>query len=207
RGGLEGGQRIAARWAALDRPPFGFPLVEAAVENGRTVEAERAEHPPEARGPHHRADAVEHDAAVRAETVTAEGRLELRGRRHHEAQPRGPIGELSLQVEKVGAGDVRFLEGAAPGYRDVRIVASRRRRLEIRRAVIDAKVRPAEERRELRGAHEGLGISHAASLGVCAQSRGRQLTTPTTGTGLHESAQRPSRLVTTSPASSARPRT
>src|SRR5262249_56159218 len=61
RRGREGGGRIAAGRPALGRPAFGLPLVEAALENGRMVEAERAEHPPEAPGPQHPADTLEHD--------------------------------------------------------------------------------------------------------------------------------------------------
>src|SRR5262245_22175914 len=92
--------------------------------------------------------------------MTAEGRLELGRRRHHEAQPRGRVGELALQIEEVGAGDVRLLEGAAAGHRDVRVVASGRWRLEIGRAVVHAKARLPEEAREVGGANEGLRITH-----------------------------------------------
>ena len=107
-----------------------------------------------------RPDAVEHDAGALAEAVTAERRLELRGRRHHEAKPGRRIGELALQVEEVGAGNVRLLERLAPGHRDVGIVVAGRRRLEIGRAVVDAQARLPKDLRELLGAHEGLRIAH-----------------------------------------------
>src|SRR5206468_13114259 len=108
------------------------------------------------------------------ETVTAEGRLELRRRRHHEAQPRGRIRELALQVEEVGAGNVRLLVSPASGHGDVRVVAPRRRSLEIGRAIVDAHARLTEELRELLGAHEGLGIAHGFSLVKGATSRSRR---------------------------------
>jgi hypothetical protein len=97
--------------------------------------------------------------------VATERLLELGGGRHHEAEPRGLVGELPLQIEKIGARDVRLLERSDAGDGDVGIVVAGRRRLEIRRAVVDSQVRPAEGVGELRGADQGLGLSHGSSVG------------------------------------------
>ena len=51
-------ERRAARGSALDRARLAFPGVEPAVQHGGAIEAERPQHPPEARRPHRRADAV-----------------------------------------------------------------------------------------------------------------------------------------------------
>jgi hypothetical protein len=64
----------------------------------------------------------------RADAVAPKGGLELRQRRHHEAQSRLVVGELALQIEEVGAGNVCCLEGRAAGHSDVRVVAVGRRR-------------------------------------------------------------------------------
>src|SRR5262249_36305549 len=133
-------RRIAARRTAFGRPPLALPAIEAAVEHRGAVEAQGFEHPPEARRPHHRADAVEHDARPGREPVASEGRLELRGRRHHEAKPCGLIGELALQVEEIGARNMRVLERFPPGNGDIGIVAARRRRFEIGRTIVDSQI-------------------------------------------------------------------
>jgi hypothetical protein len=73
------------------------------------------------------------------------------------------VEELALQVEEVGAGDVRFLEGPTSGHGDVRVVAPGRRRLEVGRAIVDAKARLPEDARELGTVHEGLRIAHGVS--------------------------------------------
>src|SRR5262249_8542691 len=112
RRGLKTCGRVSLRRPALDRAGFRPPFVEDAIQNGRSVEAEGAKRPPEARRPHHAANAVKHDPGTLADAMAAETRLEPTRHRHHESQSRGPIGELALQVEEVGAGDVRLLEGA-----------------------------------------------------------------------------------------------
>jgi hypothetical protein len=71
-------------------------------------------------------------------------RLELLYRRHHEAKPRRVVGKLALQVEKISAGDVRRLEAAAPGHRDIGIIAPRWRRLQIGGAVKDPHIARAQ---------------------------------------------------------------
>src|SRR5262249_7032513 len=52
RRGLKTCGRVSLRGPALDRAGFRLPFVEAAIQNGRGVESERAQHPPEARRPH-----------------------------------------------------------------------------------------------------------------------------------------------------------
>src|SRR5689334_18860387 len=96
--GGEFGGRIALRRSALERTAFRPPLVQSAVEDCDTVEAERLQHPPEPRRPLWRADRIEHDEAVVADAMTAECRLELLGCGHHEAKRRAGIGELALQI-------------------------------------------------------------------------------------------------------------
>ena len=71
-----------SRWiplgrTALDRTTLSQPFVENAIEHRSTIEAERFQHPPEPRGPHHGANAVQHDASALADAMTAECGLEL----------------------------------------------------------------------------------------------------------------------------------
>jgi hypothetical protein len=61
----------------FDRTILSQPFVEPAIEHSSTIEAERLQHPPEPRSPHHGADAVEHDASTLADAMTAECDLEL----------------------------------------------------------------------------------------------------------------------------------
>ena len=137
------------------------------------IEAERFQHPPEPRRPHHAADAVEHDARALADAMAAERGGKLGDRRHHEAEPRGLVGELALQVEEVGARDMRRLEAAAAGHRDIGIVAAGRGRLQISRAVIDPQVRAAEVARQGVGAYQGVGFAHRGLLWVRRDVRSR----------------------------------
>src|SRR6185503_17207954 len=104
-----GGERrgwIALRLTRLDGAALGLPSVEAAVQHRRPVEAERAEHPPDPGGPHHGADAVEHDAGAVPEAVSAEGARQVPGRRHRELELRVGRRKLALEVEEVGPRDM-----------------------------------------------------------------------------------------------------
>lgn len=74
----------------------------------------------------------------------AECGLALLSRRHHEAKPRRVVGKFGLQVEEVSTGDVRRLEAAAAGDRDIRIIVLRWRRLQIGGAVKDPQIIPAQ---------------------------------------------------------------
>ena len=170
RFGGEGRRRIALGRPALQRPRLGAPFVEAAVEHRGVVEAERSQHPPEPRRPHHGADAVEHDARAVAEAVAAERRRELRRRRHHEAEFCGGVGELALQIEKIRARDVRFFERMPARHRQVGVIAAGRRRFEIGRAVVDPKVRLAEDRRKLFGADQSLRVAHVVLAGLLGKA-------------------------------------
>src|SRR3954466_15393727 len=123
RCGLEGRGRITLRYACYDRPPLFLPFVEATVEHPR-VDAERAQHPPEPRRPHHGADAVEYDRLGCIEAVAAEGGLQLSHVRHHEELLRGGVGELALQVEKTGARNMARLERLVAGHRALGHVAA-----------------------------------------------------------------------------------
>src|SRR5262245_435439 len=96
RRGLKACARVSLRRPALERAGFRLPFVEAAIQNGRSVESDRAQHPPKARRPHHAANAVKHDPCTLADAMAGESRLEPTPHRHHESQSRGPIGELAL---------------------------------------------------------------------------------------------------------------
>src|ERR1700730_10467150 len=110
-------RRITLGRTVLDRKTLRRPFAEAATEHGSAIKAERLQHPPESRGPHHRPDAAEHDARTRADAMAAECGVELHHLRHHEAKRRGVVGELALNIEEIGAGDVRCLEAAAAWHR------------------------------------------------------------------------------------------
>src|SRR6516164_1580831 len=136
----KGHRRITLGRAALDRTALRLPFVETAIEHGGTVKAQRLQHPPKARRPHHRADAVEYDARTLPDAVTAESSLKLRHRWHHEAQPRRIVRKLALQVEKISAGDMRRLKGAVPTHCDIGVGAAGWRRLQIGGAVEDPQI-------------------------------------------------------------------
>jgi len=103
----EGGRRIAARRAGFERTAFGFQFVEAAVENAASSKPSRAQHPPEARRPHHRADAVEHTRVPGPIYVPAERRTYNRADRRHNGMRCGGYRENSpWQVEKSAEGTV-----------------------------------------------------------------------------------------------------
>jgi hypothetical protein len=114
--------------------------------------------------PHHGADAVEHDASTRADAMAAECGIELPYRRHHEAKPRGVVGKFALQIEEVSAGGVPRLEAAAPGDRNVRIIAPRWRRLQIGGAVKDPQIAPAQVACQFVGANQGVRLAHLCLL-------------------------------------------
>ena len=65
---------------------------------------------------------------------------------------------------KSAPGTCAFLEGLATGHGDVRVVAARRRRLEIGRAVVDPEIRLPECGGELLRADERLRITHVRLL-------------------------------------------
>ncbi len=150
--------RAARRFRAA---ALRLPLVEAAVEHGGAVEAERAQHPPEARRPHHRADRCRARPACPSPMPcrpNAAIRCAIDG--HHETKRRIGIGELSLEVEEVGAGNMGRLERMPPRHGDVGNIAAGRRRIEIGRAIKNPRARIAEARCELFGADERLRITH-----------------------------------------------
>lgn len=86
--------------------------------------------------------------------MASEGDLQLRRSRHHEAQPRVPLGELPLNIEKVRTGNVGGLERIQPGYSDIRDVASRRLVIEAGRTIENAKVGLMQNSRKLFRANE-----------------------------------------------------
>ena len=72
--------------------------------------------------------------------MAAEGRLELRDVRHHEAKLGGLVGEFALQIEEIRAGNMTGLEGVASGHDDIGNVAAVRLIVEIGGAIEDAQV-------------------------------------------------------------------
>src|SRR3954462_9615074 len=101
----------------------------------------------------------EHDASTFADAMAAECGLELTYGRHHEAKPRGVVGKFALRVEEVSAGDVRRLEAAATGDRDIRVIAPRWRRLQIGGAVKDPQIAPAQVACQCIGAYQGVRLA------------------------------------------------
>jgi hypothetical protein len=94
------GRRIPLRLTGLDRPALCLPDVEAAIQHRRPIEAERAQHPPDAGRPHHRADAVQHHLALAAQPVPAEGQRSCR--RSRADQPAEPSREGVGRDQGVG---------------------------------------------------------------------------------------------------------
>ena len=88
--------------------------------------------------------------AVGRHAVMAERRLELRDGGHHEMQRGVLIGELALQIEKIGARNMPGLECVTSWNRDVRVVAAFRGGFEIRRAIEQPQVGPIEQTSEFR---------------------------------------------------------
>ena len=167
---LEVRGRITARRTRFEKPAFGLPFVEAAVEHGRVVKAQRAQHPPEARRPHHCADAVEHHARTGPDAVPAESRLQPGSRRHHEMQVRGRIGKFALQIEEAGTGDVTFLERLTAGYGVVGFGRAGRCWLQVGRAVEHAQRRIAQRSGQGGGIDQGTWIAHRGVLRVQHQT-------------------------------------
>src|SRR5215510_564718 len=159
----KGRRRIAPRRPTFDRTTFGNPLVEAAVENRRIVKSQRFQHPPKTRCPHHAANAVEHDAHAGTDSMPAKRGFEGRGHRHHEVKLCAGVGELALQVEEIGPGDVSSFECRPPGYRHIRLIAASGRRFEIGRAIKYPKIRLTEIASKALGAYKGSGLAHIAS--------------------------------------------
>ena len=102
----------------------------------------------------------------RPDTVPAERGLQPGNRRHHEMQMRGGIGELALQVEEVGAGDVAVLERVAAGHGDVGLGRAGGSRLEVSRAVEHAQRRIAERSGQGGGVDQGARVAHGGVLRV-----------------------------------------
>src|SRR5215467_10649391 len=96
--------------------------------------------------------------------MTTERGLKLHHLRHHEAKPRGLVGELALQVEEVGTRDMLSLESVAARHNDIRIIIARRRWLQIRGAVIDSDVGAANFPRQRVGANECGRLGHCGLL-------------------------------------------
>ncbi len=77
--------------------------------------------------------------------MAAERRLELRDIGHHEAKLGALLGELALQVEKVGARNMAGREGLVAGHREIGDAAALGRRFEIGRAVEQPQIGPIED--------------------------------------------------------------
>ena len=172
-GGAEGFGRVTLGLAAFDRAPVGSPLVEAAIEDGG-VEPERAKHPPETRRHHHAAGAVQHDASAQTDAMPPERRFHLRDRGHHEAQLRRLVGELALNVDEIGAGNVCLLKRLPTRHGDVRHVAARRRRNGGRRAIENARRRMTDDRLEFTCADQCLWIAHFVLPRNCSAAATRR---------------------------------
>src|SRR5215510_7179121 len=92
-----------------------------------------------------------------------EAAFEDRGHRHHEVKLCAGVGELALQVEEIGPGDVSSFECRPPGYRHIRLIAASGRRFEIGRAIKYPKIRLTEIASKALGAYKGSGLAHIAS--------------------------------------------
>ena len=123
-----------ARLAALGRPAFGEPFLEAAVEDRDLLGAEMAQHEPAARRGAHRRIVVDDDAVVAADAEPLHRRAELCAPRQHVRRRVRRVADL-VDVEEARAGDVRreiFVAAAAPARRHVP-ARNRRRRGRARR--------------------------------------------------------------------------
>ena len=87
-------------------PALGGPTLPAAVEDDRAGAAHGAEHPPEPGGPLGPQAVVKDQFGRIGDAVAAGGLRKGGGRRHHETVGLVIVGEVGLQVEEAGAGDV-----------------------------------------------------------------------------------------------------
>src|SRR5437868_7783514 len=160
-------RRIAFRGAGLERAALGLPFVEAAVEHGRVLKAQRLKHPPESGRPHGRADRIQNHTAARSNAVPAEGGLEPGDLWHHEVKRRVRLRELALQIEKIHTRNVAGLERMLAGHGDIGNATAFGLVFEIGGAIEQPKLRLAEHAGEFRGGDEPVVTCHRPSSLTC----------------------------------------
>jgi hypothetical protein len=97
--------------------------------------------------------------------MSCERSLELRKiLGHHKPVALAPVGELPLQVQKVGTRNVRFAEAGETGQRDVVLVDAGWRRIIISSAVVDVQIWLAKKRSERLRRYDGVWVARGKSL-------------------------------------------
>ena len=165
-GARAGGQRgggVVPR-AALGRAAFRLPPVEAAIEHGGIVEADGAQHPPDARRPLQVLPRVEHDPAGVADPLGRQAGGEILGRRHGEVEGTRRVRQRALQVEERRTRDMRGLVIGAAALDAIR-AAGAGLVAQVGGAVEDAPCRIAQVIREPGRFHDGLGVRVASGHG------------------------------------------
>jgi hypothetical protein len=92
--------------------------------------------------------------------VTAEGLLEIRNIRHHEAKLGIGIGELALQIQEIRARYVPSFKGVPPGYGDIGNAAAFGLIFEVGRTIEQAQVGLAQNISEFRRRDEPVMPRH-----------------------------------------------
>ena len=110
----EAGRRTRLPRTGFDGATLARPFLKPAVQHRGILETIVAQHPPDARRPLRRRRAVKDDAAPIADPEPAHRRGELLGVRHHKAELRVLRRKVGLEIDKLRAGDVAFLEILAP---------------------------------------------------------------------------------------------
>src|SRR5206468_4818785 len=134
------------RHLAGHRAILAAPLAEAPVEHGDAIEAERAEHPPKPRRPHHRAGAVGDHAAVGSDACRSELLRGDLGGRHHKRKAGAGRRELFDKVEEDRTRNVALAESVAAALDAV--PGALRFSIQEHGHVEDAQIRCSEMRRQ-----------------------------------------------------------
>jgi hypothetical protein len=93
--------------------------------------------------------------------MSCERSLELRKiLGHHKPVALAPVGELALQVQKIGTGNLRFAEGGETRQWDVGLIDAGWRRIIIGSAVIDVQIWLAKKRSERHRRYDGVWVAH-----------------------------------------------
>src|SRR5229473_4726909 len=163
----EARRRISLRRSGFDGAALRFPSVQSAVQHGNVLETQRAQHPPESRRPHRRADAVEHHSALRADAMATKRGLKLRDRRHHEVKRRILVGEFALQIQEIRSRNMPSLKGVPSGYGDIGNVAAGRLIFEVGGTIEQPEFGLIEGGGEFRGRHKLVALGHGLASREC----------------------------------------
>ena len=144
-----------------------LPLLPAAVEHGRALEAEGAQHPPDAGRPHDAAGRIEHDAGRVADAEPAHRVREALGRRGHEFEARAGVRSRSLEVQEHRARNMRLVIFGPARHNTVGGVVAGFRGPEPYGAVHDAQLRRAQHRFQFAGFDKRPGIAPLRKVGPC----------------------------------------